>query len=77
MVAFKEGRGGAIFLTADQPAGADAPARLVSRTRAMPAKFLHTHTHSSHTGPPKLTLQPHIVIFWEKILQSQKMKFYG
>ena len=31
------------FKARDQPAGAAAPARLVSRTRAMPANFLHTH----------------------------------
>ena len=48
MVAFQEGSGGAIEVGGYQPAGAAAPARLVSRTSAMPANFFCTHTLLTH-----------------------------
>ena len=52
---FKEGRGGEIFFRKNPPPRAAEPAPLVSRTRAMPVNFLHSHT--PHTkGRPNLTL---------------------
>ena len=52
MVGFKRESGGAAVLK-HPPPGAAWPAPLVSRTRAIPVKFLHSHTPLTQVRPIK------------------------